>query len=869
MRRLAISTALAAFGLSALLAAAAMGSNAKAIAELDARFRAWLEEVELLITKKEQREFLALEKDYQRDAFIERFWQARDPYVETQRNELKDAWYARLEYAREEFGSLTSDRARLLLLNGEPDVRLPLSPCPTLLHPVEVWFYEATRRSGRGPKDVFLLFYRRLGLGDYELWRPRDGVSEIFAEPPETLRNRCPGGLGDLPATSRFNTRDVSLECAIWILRNRCDPTENSRAIEAALRKIQIDDKLGGFEVLVSRLESPPEARDSEWLDTFAAYSTDVPVGAESFAASLEIDYPGRRQSRTVLRGTIAVASEEARVLDLEGRRSYNFLLVGEILRSDGTLFESFRYRFEVPADQVRDQSIPMSFERTLRPGEFGLVVRLEDLNAGRFFHAARDLSVPEARGDFDSSPPADPETARLEAEAEQAILSDRVSLRLVPPEGERLIGPLRFETAATGRFDRVSFFLDGKLMLTKKQPPFSIELDLGRVPRPHTMRVVGYDASGQTIAADEIELNVGSHQFTVKLVEPRRNRRYEDLLTAEAEVALPEGKSLDRLEVFLGETLLATLYQPPYRQPIRLPPHGSITYVRAVAHLEDGNSTEDMVFINAPDLLEEVDIQFVELFTSVVDGAGRPLSGLTAGDFGVLEDGIPQTIVRFEVVRDLPIHAGIVFDTSASMAERLNQARDAALSFFRQIILPKDRAAVVTFNHRPTLAAKFTADLDALAGELAGLKAEGGTALYDSIVFSLYYFTGIKGQRALLILSDGQDQSSRYSFSEALQYAQTVGVKIYTIGLDLPRTDTKSRGELAKLADATGGRAYFVEEVAELTAIYSAIEAELRSQYLIAYQSSNTAGGSEFRSVDVELVGREAEVRTLRGYYP
>jgi VWFA-related protein len=234
-----------------------------------------------------------------------------------------------------------------------------------------------------------------------------------------------------------------------------------------------------------------------------------------------------------------------------------------------------------------------------------------------------------------------------------------------------------------------------------------------------------------------------------------------------------------------------------------------------------------------------------------------------------VFEDGTQQRIARFEVVKELPIHAGILFDTSASMVDRLAQARDAALKFFSQIITPRDRASFITFNQRPTLAAQFTADVDSLAGELAGLKAEGGTALYDSIVFSLYYFTGIRGQRALLVLSDGQDQSSRYSFDESLQYAQTVGVKIYTIGLDLPKSDTASRGQLSKLANQTGGRSFFVTDVGELPAIYSAIEEELRSQYLIAYQSTNTSGGGEFRTVEVTLPGRDAEARTLRGYFP
>ena len=116
----------------------------------------------------------------------------------------------------------------------------------------------------------------------------------------------------------------------------------------------------------------------------------------------------------------------------------------------------------------------------------------------------------------------------------------------------------------------------------------------------------------------------------------------------------------------------------------------------------------------------------------------------------------------------------------------------------------------MITFNDRPNLAVKFTNDLDELAGGLAGLKAERGTALYDSLVFSLYYFNGIKGQRALLLLSDGKDEGSRFSFEETLEYARRAGVTIYTIGLG----DDAAHKKLAKLAEETGGRASCPEGV-------------------------------------------------------
>jgi len=274
-------------------------------------------------------------------------------------------------------------------------------------------------------------------------------------------------------------------------------------------------------------------------------------------------------------------------------------------------------------------------------------------------------------------------------------------------------------------------------------------------------------------------------------------------------------------------------------------------------------------VFINAPDYMENLDIQFVELFVAALDRDKRPVYELAQTDFSILEDGRPQAPVRFELVSNLPIHAGILIDVSASMDENLEIARQAALDFFQQTITPRDRAALITFNDHPNLEVKFTNDIGKLAGGLAGLKAERGTALYDSLVFALYYFNGLKGQRALVLLSDGKDEHSRFTYEDTLEYARRAGVSLYTIGLQLPKTQMEPRKRLSRLAAETGGRSFFVKEPSELAAIYETIQKELRSRYYLAYQSTNTADDDDFRSIQVEVARNGVEAKTLRGYYP
>jgi VWFA-related protein len=791
-----------------------------------------------LLTPEEKAAFLGLAKDYQRDAFIKRFWEARDPYPRTARNEFKDAWAVKVQAARDRFEDLYEIRPRLLLLNGVPD-QIVESSCPTIFAPLEVWYWSRAERTGQ---ELFVVFYRRFGSWPWRLWHPADG--------PDVLR----------PESTRVDGSTLGF----------CGDPDKERLISYALRWITQKPVLE-WEMLLARFDSPPPAPGGEWIAAFSSYSTDFPEGAAPLPARLAVDFPGRYQSRTVVQGVVTVAPEDAgqtqiAVSGSKDYRSHDFLLTGEIV-ANGELFDSFRYKFDLP---VTGESLPLAFQRYLRPGEYTLIVKLEDVSSGRIFREERALTVPSREREA-AAAPADPaalESARLLAEANAAIGRREVTLKLLPPPGSDNLptGLKRFDTYFTGNPAAVVFTLNGKAILTKKRPPYSVELDLGTVPHNHLLSAAAVDAAGNVLARDEIQINVAPQRFRLRLTEPQRGKHYTGSLLARAELDVPEGQTVERVEIFLDETRIATLYQPPWEQPLALPAGGTLAYVRAVAYLPDGNSTEDLVFVNAPDSLEEIRVDLVELYTTALDRKGRPVADLQEKDFTVLEDGVRQEIVRFERVTDLPVHVAVTLDTSASMEKALPQARDAALGFLQRTIRPKDRAAVVTFNDHPNLGAKLTSDLTQLAGGLAGIKAERSTALYDAMVFSLYYFSGLRGRRALLLLSDGRDEGSRFTFDEALEYARRSGVTIYVIGLG---EDVEKR-KLGRFAEETGGRAFFPGRADDLPGIYAAIEEELRSQYLIAYQSTNNTGNANaFRTVDLEVARSGVEVKTMRGYYP
>ncbi len=786
------------------------------------RFSSWLEEVDPLITSVERELFESLGADYQREAFIREFWRVRDPYPRTVRNELKERWPERVAQARSSFDNLQDARARVLLVHGRPSAGFAVQ-C-SHRKPAEVWAYY----SGSTFLDFpfFLVFIRPQEGENAQVWRPGKVAIE----------NILPQMRGCINSDRLVNI----------VSQARLDMDEYERQLAQVLAK--------------------PRPKSEEWVYTFIAHSTDLPISAEPLAADFEITYPGRHQLRTVIQGLLTVPANQATVEEFAGYRSYEFQLTGEVIR-DGSLFESFRYKYGFPAEGVPER-IPMAFQRYLRPGEYRLILRLDDLGSNRVYREEHVLEVPQSEGQAEIAKIENPFTALLFAEAAAAIEAGETAVRLVPPQGQLFTGFVRFDTLVTGEeIHKVRFLLDDAPILTKNRPPWNVEIDLGEYPDLHTLRAEGLDAAGREVAADEILINAGGYRFIVKLVEPRRGKRYERSVRARAEVEVPEGRSLERVEFYLNETLAATVYQEPFVQPIILPEGEEAAYVRAVAYLPDGNSTEDLVFLNAPEFVEELDVQFVELYTSVLDRQGRPVAGLEREDFTVVEDGTKQEIARFERVDDQPIHAGILIDNSASMAGVLDEVRKAALSFFQQAIEPKDRAAVITFNSFPNLAVELTNDRARLGSGLAGLVAEGQTALWDSVMFGLYYFTGIKGQRALLVLSDGKDESSRFDFGETLDYARRAGITVYTIGFRLG--DLGARSRLERLADETGGRNFTIRDVSELEEVYSLIQRELRSQYLIAYQSSNVSEEREFRRVELKARRDDVVVKTISGYYP
>ena len=270
-----------------------------------------------------------------------------------------------------------------------------------------------------------------------------------------------------------------------------------------------------------------------------------------------------------------------------------------------------------------------------------------------------------------------------------------------------------------------------------------------------------------------------------------------------------------------------------------------------------------------------------VRLSITVVDGKARYITDLKGADFEVLEDKVPQTIESFATVaeNDLPVDIAVLMDTSNSVKPKLKFEKDSAVSFLQTALRPrKDRALFATFDSEIELHQDFTDRIDLLSRAIDKVKAHGETRMYDAIyrVCEEKMMATQGRRRAMVIVTDGEDTVSDRTLKEAIEIAQRSETIIFAIstkeggffGVQGGTVDRKEDKDLKKLAEDTGGRAFFVGEVIELEKSFTSVMRELRSQYLIAYQPSNSDFNGKYRQIEVRVPNRkDLKIRTKKGY--
>ena len=342
-------------------------------------------------------------------------------------------------------------------------------------------------------------------------------------------------------------------------------------------------------------------------------------------------------------------------------------------------------------------------------------------------------------------------------------------------------------------------------------------------------------------------------------------------------------GRLLARLPAFAPVCALICAGIFAFITPAALAQSSAVATSPVSLSMYDGASTSDSSTPDASALgddpqagftirkrVDEVNVLFI-----ATDKHGKFVRDLNQGDFAILDDHKPpQSILNFRRETDLPLHLGLLIDVSGSVNSRFDFEQDAATSFLvHSVRAGFDKAFVVGFDTQSQMTQDFTDNVQLLSTGVHKLHDGGGTALYDAIYRAckdkfLKDRPDHPARKAIVIVSDGEDNQSEYSRAQAIEMAQRAEVIIYAISTDDSGLILRGDKVLEQLASATGGRAFFPFKVKDITRSFAAIEDELRSQYIVSYKPADFDADGRFRSIEISALKKDLQVRARKGYF-
>jgi len=283
----------------------------------------------------------------------------------------------------------------------------------------------------------------------------------------------------------------------------------------------------------------------------------------------------------------------------------------------------------------------------------------------------------------------------------------------------------------------------------------------------------------------------------------------------------------------------------------------------------DSGGDTGDIPRIRLG--INEVNVVF-----TVTDKRGKRVTGLKREDFHIVDDSKPAEEIRsFHAETNLPLQVALLIDASNSVRDRFKFEQESAIEFLNQTVRKGyDRALVVGFDATPEVTQDFTDNTEALARGVRELRPGGGTALYDALYYAcrdklLKLAQAGPSRRAIILLSDGEDNLSHVTREEAIEMAQRADAIVYTISTNVSGSKGAGDKVMERIADATGGRAFFPFQIRDVANAFAEIQEELRSQYAISYKPANFKADGHFRTIEIVASDRKNfRVRARRGYY-
>ena len=571
---------------------------------------------------------------------------------------------------------------------------------------------------------------------------------------------------------------------------------------------------------------------------------------ANGLALIAETAALGRGSEGTVV-GVVAQIAPEDR--DRVGER----VRVVLTLVDDGDIVD--RHAAVVPLEN--DGSVMLYREWPV--GSHELRVTLTSLDGDSTGVWIGDIQVPETTEPFVA-----PEGAAPDAVALAISPPDRSGVRFLPPPNIGGIGALQLEVEAPESTRSVEFFHEDKTLGRRNRPPWTISVPLGDIIRRTTVRAVAVDAQGNFLGEDAVVLNSPTGQIGIQLLlAPEETIRDGK---RKVTVSVTGAEDIEQVTLSVDAEMVARWVECPCVAEVDVATLAQATILSADVTDHEGNRGDMVMTLEGGiGFVGTVRVELVELPIVVLDSNDVPVVGLTLDDFNVYEDGEDVQAEGFGTTADLPLSLALAVDTSGSMVEVFPDVKRAVRGFTEALLEDEDEVVLIRFAWDAEVEVTWTDEIRKVKGRLDRFSPDGGTSLHDAVVRSLEQFRGRRGRQAVVLLTDGEDTTSRTDWKVAERFAHTMRVPIFPIGLGLGKLDFSARGVLKELAAETGGEAFFVKDVDNLPAVYDRIAELLRSQYLIWYPSPSDKPPEAFRAIEVKVDQPGLEVHTIRGYYP
>lgn len=427
---------------------------------------------------------------------------------------------------------------------------------------------------------------------------------------------------------------------------------------------------------------------------------------------------------------------------------------------------------------------------------------------------------------------------------------------------GERL----RIEAlVSSDRIRRVDFLVDGELAGRDRRFPFSTVVETPSTHGPNRIVGLAFDRQGVEIARDVLLLDRVDASLSVSLSEVRELAGGA-WLEVGAEVHHSPAHGIERVDFYRDERYVASVSAFPYRA--RIPGPRDSSFVRAVAVARDGRLAEAVRVLDASGEADSMSVSLVEVYAMVSTPRGAPVTGLAAESFELRQDGRRLPIERFSEGDSIPLSLALVIDGSGSMYESLDRAKQSAREFLSSTLDQGDRALLIDFASRPRVLQDHTDDIEALVSKFDRISSRGGSAVYDAILFGTLRLEGTEGRRALVVLTDGLDSTSRISTEVCAEAARRAGVPIFVLELGPAFEAIPSHRALAlrRLAAASGGGVFAIRRSTDVAAAYESIETQLRGQYLLGFSAERSLSPAELDALSVRISDQRLVVRTILG---